>query len=103
MAGHDHPDLPSKVRAISGRSAIDTGDDIAGPDPRLVRRAAGNRRIHDHTFGRLHAESAGKLRSHRLQMHANPAAHHMPLLFEAVEYKFRSRGWNVEGHPDGAA
>ena len=87
-----HPDLAGKIACVLHRRAVDRGDHVA--------RAAGLRLIDDCAFNRFQAEAIGDVGRDRLNLHAQPGAVDVAVLFELGHDRLRGISRNVEADPD---
>src|SRR5690606_18427463 len=96
-------DLLGKVARVVHRLAVDAGDDVAGFQAGLRRRAIRLRLGDQRALALMQVEAVGDLGRHRLDLHAEPAALDMAVGAKLRHHALHGRGRDVEGNADRAA
>src|SRR5262249_38610543 len=100
--GRHAADPLGEVARILDRSVVHRGDDIAAPNAGLRRRTAVLRLVDDRTRAVLHAEAAGDVGVHGLDLHADPATLDEALVLELRDHGLDRVGRNAEANADRA-
>src|SRR5439155_17329206 len=93
-------DGAGEIAGILDHGAVDGGDDVAGLDAGLRRRAAVLRIVDDRAPRLLQAEAIGDLRRYGLHLNTEPAAGYRTLVLQLRDDELCGRGRNVEADAD---
>src|SRR5205823_5288995 len=102
-AGRHRADLFRKLARVLHGLPVDRGDHVARLDPGLGGWAIGLRLGHEGAFRIFQPEAVGDIGRDLLDLHADPAARHLPALLELGDHGLDRVGGNREPDPDRAA
>ena len=89
FAGVESPDFGHELLRSFNLILIDGDDDVAAPQSGLFSGRIGHDVAHDRSLFFGHAVRLGELLRQRLDVHAEPSASHLPVLYEIVHDLFR--------------